>query len=123
MEKRKNRPIWGLFVILLAIFLIGLLCETALKAVTVVLNTRTDRPQIIIRTDETNLSGTYHLTGKLMITDRTGIALVEDEILFPGLLFLLGQLMLLFFLFLFLLFLENILGIQTVQSQALKSRK
>ena len=44
MEKRKNRPIWGLFVILLAIFLIGLLCETALKAVTVVLNTRTDRP-------------------------------------------------------------------------------
>ena len=48
MEKRKNRPIWGLFVILLAIFLIGLLCETALKAVTVVLNTRTDRPQIIM---------------------------------------------------------------------------
>ena len=48
MEKRKNGPIWGLFVILLVIFLLGMLCETALKAVNVVLNMRAERPQIIM---------------------------------------------------------------------------
>ena len=48
MEKRKNRPIWVLFVILLVIFLIGLLCEVALKAINVALTMRVRDPRIMV---------------------------------------------------------------------------
>ena len=48
MEKRRNRPIWGLFVVLLAIVLIGLLCEIVLKAVNATLTMRVRDPRIIV---------------------------------------------------------------------------
>ena len=48
MEKRKNRPIWVLFVILLVIFLIGLLCEVALKAINVALTMRVRDPRVMV---------------------------------------------------------------------------
>lgn len=48
MEKRRNRPIWGLFAVLLAIVLIGLLCEIALKAVNATLTMRVRDPRIIV---------------------------------------------------------------------------
>ena len=48
MEKRRNRPIWGLFAVLLVIFLIGLLCEIVLKAVNATLTMRVRDPRIIV---------------------------------------------------------------------------
>ena len=48
MEKRRNRPIWGLFAVLLAIVLIGLLCEIVLKAVNATLTMRVRDPRIIV---------------------------------------------------------------------------
>lgn len=49
MEKRKNRPIWALFIILLVIVLIGMTCEFSLKLANSLLNKReTNPPQIIL---------------------------------------------------------------------------
>lgn len=48
MEKRKNRPIWALFIILLMIVLIGMSCEFSLKLANSLLNKReTDPPQVV----------------------------------------------------------------------------
>lgn len=49
MEKRNNRPIWGLFIILLIIFLIGMTFEFTIKVINVMMSTRAaDRPEIIV---------------------------------------------------------------------------
>ena len=49
MEKRKNRPIWALFIIFLVIVLIGMTCEFSLKLANSLLNKReTNPPQIIV---------------------------------------------------------------------------
>lgn len=48
MEKRKNRPIWGLFIVLLVLYLIGLACEVSLKAINVAMSLRTERMQVVL---------------------------------------------------------------------------
>ena len=48
MERKKNRPIWALLIILLIVFLIGMACEILLKLFNVMMNTRmAERPEII----------------------------------------------------------------------------
>ena len=49
MEKRKNGPIRWLFVVLLVIFMIGMLCEVALKVINIALSMRMVRFEFVFK--------------------------------------------------------------------------
>ena len=48
MEKRKNRPMWVLFLVLLVVFLLGLTCEAVLKFVQIKLTSSAADPGYIV---------------------------------------------------------------------------